>query len=278
MSIACLSQPCTSASHGGIWAYVSPSRLNCWLSCPLKLKLQYIDGLRAPTSPSLFLGKVVHAGLEIYYRHRQLGVTMAAGEVLGRLRDALGSIVAEEDMHFESAASEEALRQQAEGLVTAYLQQVPREEPKPLAVEAAIEAPLVDPGSGEDLGIPLLGIMDLVLEGHDGAVIIDFKTSARSSQPPEVVYEVQLSSYAWLFRQVAGQQEGALEIRSLIKTKVPKVEVHRYPARSEVHFRRLFAVIRAYLDDLDAGRFHFRPGFHCSLCDFRDGPCRGWRG
>jgi hypothetical protein len=33
-----------------------------------------------------------------------------------------------------------------------------------------------------------------------------------------------------------------------------------YSARDERPCRQLFAVIRAYLDDLDAGRFVFRPG------------------
>ena len=65
---------------------------------------------------------------------------------------------------------------------------------------------------------------------------------------------------------------------SLIKTKVPKVEFHPYPARTEVHFRRLFAVVREYLDALDAGRFNFRPGFGCGMCEYRNGPCRAWQG
>ena len=50
--------------QGGVWAYVSPSRLGKWLTCPLAFRLQYLEGLRQPTTPSLFLGKVVHAGLE----------------------------------------------------------------------------------------------------------------------------------------------------------------------------------------------------------------------
>ena len=82
-------------------------------------------------------------------------------------------------------------------------------------------------------------------------MIADFKTAARSSEPMEITNEIQLSSYAWLHRQITGQQEGGLEIRSLIKTKTPKVEFHPYPARTDVHFRRLFAVIREYLDALD---------------------------
>ena len=114
--------------------------------------------------------------------------------------------------------------------------------------------------------------------GQGGAVIADFKTAARSSEPLEVFHEIQLTSYAYLFRQLSAQTEAGLEIRWLIKTKTPKMEFHRYEPLNAAHFRRLFAVVRAYLDDLDSGRFVFRPGFGCMMCDYRDGPCRTWPG
>ncbi len=41
-----------------------------------------------------------------------------------------------------------------------------KREPRPLAVEATMESPLVDPLTGEDFGIPLLRIVDLVLDGQ----------------------------------------------------------------------------------------------------------------
>jgi hypothetical protein len=106
--------------------------------------------------------------------------------------------------------------------------------------------------------------------------IVDFKMAARSATPPETLHEIQLSCYADLFRQVTGDREGSLAIRSLIKTKTPKVEFHTYGTRSEQHFRRLFAVIGTYLDDVDGGRFVFRPGFGCTMCDYRDSHCRDW--
>ena len=93
-----------------------------------------------------------------------------------------------------------------------------------------------------------------------------------------VSHEIQLSSYAYLVRHTFGRRESSLEIRSLIKTKVPQVKLHAYPSRTEAHFHRLLAVIRAYLDDLDSGRFIFRPGLGCSVCDYRDDHCRGWAG
>ena len=83
------------------------------------------------------------------------------------------------------------MRKQVCDLVTAYLAFAPKDE-KPLAVEVALEAPLVDPESGEDLGMPLVGVVDLVLDGQGGPVICDFKTAARSSEPMEISHEIQL--------------------------------------------------------------------------------------
>ena len=68
-----------------------------------------------------------------------------------------------------------------------------------------------------------------------------------------------MAAYAYLFRSTTGEQESELQIRSLIKTKTPKVATHKYESRSDGHFRRLFAVIREYLDALDRGVFNYRP-------------------
>ena len=261
--------------QGGALEYVSPSRLSCWLSCPLKWKLRYLDGLRSPTTPSLFIGKAVHSALEGYYRHRQLGVTLEADEVIRRSREAWAALVDEAEMDFDSPETEMAMMQQVDDLVRVNLNSVPKDE-KPLAVEVAVESPLVDPFSGEDLGILLVGIPDLVLDSDAGPIITDFKTSARSSEPMEISHEIQLSSYAWLHRQITGRQEAGLEIRSIIKTKVPKVEFHPYAARTDAHFRRLFAVIREYPDAVDGNRFNFRPGLGCGMCDFRTNHCARW--
>jgi CRISPR/Cas system-associated exonuclease Cas4 (RecB family) len=194
------------SGQGGVWSYVSPSRLNCWLSCPLKWRLRYVDGIKTPTTPSLFVGKRVHAGLEVHYRHRMLGVTLMPGDVVARMDEAWEQAVAEEDMNFGSSSEEADARVQAANLVRAYLEQAPADE-KPLAVEATMEIPLVDPATGEDLGIPMLGIADLVLDGDDGPIVADFKTSSRSAAPIEVTHEIQLTSYGYLFRRTTGQNE-----------------------------------------------------------------------
>ena len=262
---------------GGVWEYVSASRLNTWLSCPLKFKLRYVDGIRTPTTRAMFLGKQVHAGLETYYRHRMLRITLDAGDVAGRMEDGWDAFVADEDMTFADTTEEQSLKQQAVDLVTTYLAQVPVDEPTPQAVEVTMEAPLIDSVTGEDLGIPLLGITDLVIDDN-GPTIVDFKTASKSSQPAEISHEIQLTSYSYLFRRLTGEKESGLQIRSLIKTKKPKIEYHTYATRSDQHLARFFSVVREYLDALDSGRFNYRPGWGCAMCDHRNGPCQSWAG
>ena len=161
-------------------------------------------------------------------------------------------------------------------LLTTYLDQLPADEPRPRGVEVTMEMPLVDPQNNEDLGMPLLGVVDLIQATEGGDQIIDFKTSSRSGPPFEVTHEVQLSCYAYLYRQMTGKDESGLEIRSLVKTKKPKIDCHSYPARSPQHFDRLFRIIREYLDALHAGRFNYRPGWACGMCDHRETHCKQW--
>ena len=47
-----------------------------------------------------------------------------------------------------------------------------------------------------------------------------------TSAPLETDHEIQLSCYAYLFREEFGSEEGTLEIRKLVKTKVPQIQVH----------------------------------------------------
>jgi len=263
---------------GSVWDYISPSRLNLWMRCPLAFKLRYIEGVRTPTSSAMFLGKRVHAGLEVYYRHRMLGVTLDRNDVVQRAKDVWAASVAEEGIAFKSTDDESVLKNQMGSLLAAYLDQLPADEPRPRGVEVKMEIPLVDPQNNEDLGIPLLGVADLIQAGEGGDQVVDFKTSSRSGPPFEVTHEVQLTSYSYMYRRLTGKNESGLEIRSLVKTKKPKIDYHSYPARSAQHFDRLFSIVREYLDAIHAGRFNYRPGWACAMCDHRTTHCQRWCG
>ena len=103
-------------------------------------------------------------------------------------------------IRFTTPAAESAARQQSLDFVRAYLAQLPADEPRPMAIETALEVPLLDPVTGSSLGVPLVGVIDLILPGAEGAIITDFKTTSRGGELPELTHELQLSCYSYLFR------------------------------------------------------------------------------
>jgi hypothetical protein len=86
-------------------------------------------------------------------------------------------------------------------------------------------------------------------------------------------HELQLTGYAYLYRSIAEEDELRSEIRQLVKTKVPKINVYRFPAREDDHFTRFFDLVREYLDALDKKVFNYRPGFSCSMCEHNYSCC-----
>jgi putative RecB family exonuclease len=270
MTVVVEQDPVVQPATTNLWEYVSPSRLNLWLACPRAFEFRYVKGITTPTSPAFFVGKQVHAALEHYYRYRQLDLLLPSSEIVTRMRDEWSIAAEEERVQFPKEGDSDKLMEKSCQLVLAYLSQIPDDESRPLAVETMLEVPLIDPETGEDLGIPLRGIIDLVLDERNGAVICDFKTAASSQQPLEVCHEIQLGCYALMYRALSGETESGLEIRTLVKTKVPQIATYRYGPRSDAQIGRLFAVVRAYLEDLRRGDFLYRPGWGCRTCGFRN--------
>jgi putative RecB family exonuclease len=254
--------------------YISASRLSLWMKCPLAFKYRYVDGIRTPPNANLFLGKVVHAALEVYYRHRQIGMTLSVEAMDRHLSRVWNDCLQREPIELASSENESALKNQAASLIHAYLENLPPDEPKTLGAETPLETDLIDPASGENLGIPLMGIVDLVQDSPNGPAIIDFKTAARASAPSPLAHEIQLTAYSYLFRQATGLRESQIEIRQLIKTKTPKIAIHIFPPRTDEHFERFFAVVREYLAAIQRRRFNYRPSWNCGMCEFA-GRCCG---
>ena len=256
---------------GDYLSYISPSRLNLWMRCPLAFRRKYIEGYMTPPSPALFVGKITHSVLAHIYRLRKADQECTADNLPMLVADAWKFGMETEPPYFESETEEEKSRYQILDLVQAYLTTIPVQYESPIAVEKRYEVPLIDPATGENLGLPLVGVVDLVLEETGGDVLenilVDFKTSSTSSACA-LQHELQLTAYAYLYSEATQQEETRCEIRQLIKTKVPRVQTYRFPSRGDDHFTRFFGVVREYLDALDRKVFNYRPSWTCgSMCE-----------
>jgi putative RecB family exonuclease len=139
---------------------------------------------------------------------------------------------------------------------------------KPDAVEVPVEADL------KEHGLPvLIGVLDLVQQG----VVVDFKTTGQTPNPERVAHtnEVQISSYAVLYRHNTGQRENGLELHHLVKTKNPKLVITALPPMEDRQQSRLFTLIEGYVHGLEHRDFIPSPGLQCVSCEFFN-ECRAW--
>ncbi len=270
-------EPLTSdTSFRTVSPRLSPAQLQAWLQCPLSHHLRYVQGSVPRPSLSGFLGTVVRSALVYLHQAERERVFPDVDDLDRYVLGNWQAWVERDGMKFSSVPEERALQRQACVLLAAYLDQRAPDEPPSLAVAQRIAVPVIDAETGEDLGVDLVGELDLVLDGPTGPVIVDFRTSSRSASPMEVLQEVHLNCQAYLYRHIAGCAEGGLETRRLVKTKTPQVQYQRWPARADLHLRRLLAVIRSYLAAGQAGHVIYRPSLACSWCAYRDTACRTW--
>jgi len=178
---------------GQVLDYISPSRLSLWMKCPLAFRRRYVEGFQTAPSPALFVGKITHSVLAHIYRLRKAGQECTQDNLPMLVADAWKFGMETEPPFFENDAEEEKSRYQILDLVQAYLSAIPVQEEKPIVIEQRYEVPLIDLTTRENLGIPLVGVLDLVLNEECGQVIVDFKTSSTASIS-DLAHEIQLTA------------------------------------------------------------------------------------
>lgn len=245
---------------------VSPSRLSLFLSCRLKFFFRYVLGLKKPKSAALHVGGSVHAVLKAWNKARWLQTPLT----LKQLHDAYSKAWSEADEPVEWEPGEEDEEKKVGWrLVETYIREskIP-ETLKPDAVEVPVEASL------HEHGLPkLVGILDLVQERK----VIDFKTASQTPNPETVAHtnELQISSYAVLYRHNTGRREEGLELHHLIKTKNPKLVTTSLPPMNDQQQSRLYRQMESYVHGLDVRDFVPSPGIACSYCEYIQ-DCRAW--
>lgn len=244
---------------------VSASRLNTFHQCRLKFYFRYVLEIEKSTSPSLFIGKTVHAVLQAWNLNRWRGQTSDLHHLFEETWTGPENLV-------DWKGEEESHQQTAWAMLETYFQEtnIPEGE-KPQGVEVAVEADLVKEGLPK-----LVGIIDLV---RPGGKVVDFKTTSTTPNPERTSHqnELQLTCYALLYREGTGEKESGFELHHLVKLKTPKVVIVSMEQVTENQIQRLYRAIESYLDGLVRMDFVPSPGMSCLSCEyFRE--CRKWAG
>lgn len=244
---------------------LSPSKLTAYMTCPIKFYARYILGIKSPPSAGMLLGRAVHKALELLGRRRQLQLDVTLDDVLSEFHESWRCELESLEQAPDGKACSKAING-AEPMIRAYWERFAEERPE--ASELRLDEPLINPATGEVYGdeLNMVGIIDSLVAEDDGLVIVDFKTTSRTSSPAtlSLMHRIQMLAYAYLLQRATDHKVKALEVRQIVNKKEPEVAVCRMPLPEQLDFGPLFLVIESLLDSLRTNRWMPRYNFMCS--------------
>jgi len=248
-------------SRPQVLEYLSASRLKCWQTCRRQFYFRYVERIKTPTAPALFIGQQVHEILKLHNWSRWKGEPFDPAWLKSEFSDSWEEGLQADQIKWKKAADEAKAKEQAWAMLKTYFEQspVPFSE-TPEGVEVEVECHL------DRFDIRLIGIIDLV---RPSGLIIDYKTAARapSVSAGSQQHATQLACYGLLYREATGTVESGFELHYLIKTKQPKILVTTLAPMSGRMQDELYRLIDDYLEGIAAEAWIPSPGQHCSWCD-----------
>jgi len=257
-------------SSDGVLDHISPSSLKLYLSCSLKYYFKKVLGLPEPVSPALHLGKSVHAAIQAFWLAKWRGGDSDTETISQAFLTAFNALLEADEVVYAEGEKEKSLAK-GDAVVRAYLESEHAQvDERPVGVEVRLEEHL------GPLPSPLLGYIDLVRPGN---VVVDFKTCASTpnAQLEAFQHELQLVAYQLLVEASTGERVTARELVFLVKTKTPKVIVHRIEPADSHAIERFWSVAEAAVEGIYHERWTPQPGMHCAWCPYRR-ECSQWKG
>lgn len=257
------------SKSGDPLAYISPSRLKSFLTCRLKFYYEKVLGLRTPASPSLQIGKAVHAGLQHFHMARWRGGDTSPESVINAYNQSYIELEGEDHVEYGDKSRDDCI-ETGRRVLDAYLSSdVATDGRRILGVEVYLRRE-------EDLPMPLVGVLDLVVEGN---VPVDFKTVAATPSLDDEAWlnQLQLTAYHLLMEDAVEAEPGPGELVYLAKLKTPKVIKQVLPPVDQTAIDRFKALAETYVEGVAREDYYPSPGMHCRFCSFRN-QCRAWTG
>lgn len=251
-------------------AYLSASRLKSFLTCRLRFFFEKVLGLKSPASPALQVGKSVHAALQHYNLARWRGGDTSLDATRQAYDKAFGELEAAEPVDYGDSPRQDSIDTGSRVLNAFLGSELARDPRRILGVEAYLRK------ESGDLPLPLLGVVDLVVEGN---VPVDYKTVAATPNLEDEgwQHELQMTIYALLVKDATGEVPGPGELVHLVKLKTPKIIKQVLPPVTQTQIDRLKALAETYAEGVSRQEYYPSPGMSCRWCSYRT-QCAAWAG
>jgi len=248
--------------------HISYSAIRSYLICPMK----FFHSYTAKTEPShrpiaLVLGSAIHEALAVFYSHLQgTGMKLDEAELLDLFRARIDrELDAPIPIRLDDDSDGGEMIDQGVAVLQTFWERA--DCPQILAVEQAFAVPLYDPATGEIFHAPLIGAMDLVVQGPQSPIVVEHKSAAKKYAAWQLEFEVQPSVYKYAAQQIGiGNVELAYQL--LIKSKTPSLQYCQIE-RHDGHIREMLATFSAIVRAVDAGVFYKNRSWACADCAYR---------
>jgi len=242
--------------------HLSSSQITLYLQCGLKYKYQYVENRPKPFRPSaLAFGSALHSALDWLHKQRMNGNGVPL-EMLYKIFDAdWYSQKIDANIRFKENEQEMELAVLGKEFLALYM----KEPQKKIAgAEVHFNVPLLDPASGESLGVNLEGFLDLV--EADGT-IVEFKTSAQTLSASDLDGRLQFTAYSYAYEHLNRKPPKGIKVVNFIKAKKPRIAVAE-TRRTKADYTGFIYVAREVLKAVKAEVFPPSPGFWCKECEY----------
>lgn len=247
----------------------SASQLVTYSMCPRRYALQYIFGFLPDfVSTPLILGSALHSALGWWFEEKIAGRVPSLEKAEDILSADLLAATSGVNVRWKDKTPE-SLEDEAKRLVRVYLDRFG--ELNVAAVEQEFLVHLEDPETGEILGRPMRGFLDLVLTN---GTIVEIKSAARSWRQSDIVRHLQVGAYAFAYNCLHGGPS-QLEVHVIVKLKrAPRVDVFK-AIRGEAETRWWLRAAGTIEAAIVAGHYPPVPGFLCAECEHAKA-CSSW--
>ncbi|HVM92686.1 MAG TPA: ATP-dependent DNA helicase [Terriglobales bacterium] len=230
---------------------LSASAIDTYQQCPLRFKLERDWNLPRDVPAALHYGAAMHRVLLTFYQAQQMGREIANEQLLENFREDLAAAGIADRYQYELY-----LRQGKEQL-TQFIEWA----------RAGVPAEVLETERKFDVmieGTRVSGRVDRVDRvGTDGVAIVDYKTGKPKTQK-DADESLQLSLYALAAQEAWGMRADRLVFHNLEdNTAVVTTRDRRTLDAAK-------AQVRETAEDIAAGNFTAKPGYHCSFCPYRN--------
>jgi DNA helicase II / ATP-dependent DNA helicase PcrA len=230
---------------------LSATAIETYEECPLRFKLEREWNLPRDVPAALHYGAAIHRVLHTYFEAQIYGRVITDEQLLENFRADLATAGIPDRYQYDLY-----LRQGREQLAQFLISARASEKPDVMHTERKFEIPVG--------GAMLAGRVDRVDRlTPDSVAIVDYKTGKAKSQD-DADESLQLSLYALAAKEAWGLEADRLIFHNLEDNSL--IVTTRHASDLEAAKER----VRGAAEKIKAGKFSAKPGYHCSLCPYRN--------